>query len=475
MTKAKSKTTKAKSDKQPISLAARYDGAATTRSNAKHWSYADYKSADLDSNFETRKTFRMRARYEVQNNSYAKGIAYTIASDTIGTGPHIQIEGDDYTTRQIENDWSKWSKAIGLSDKLRTARFSKLVDGEAFLLLTTNDKINDKIKLDVQLIDADRITSNTISFSENLIDGMEIDDKGNVTKYKMLENHPSEKITTKTTDIDAKYIIHLYDILRPGQHRGVSELSPCLDLFGQLRDYTRSVLTAAQTAACLTGVIQTDAPAGGEAESIEPMETIELASGQLLTMPAGWELNMTKAEQPTTSYGSFKQEILGEIARCLQCPFNIAYGNSNNASYASSRLDWQIYHKAIRLQQKMMADKALDKIFAMWFSEWQLQNNRRDVVANHVWIWDGINEHSDPYKQAHADAIELQNCTTSLSTIYALKGKNWETEIKQIAREREALRSLGLVIGQVVPDEKLLEEDNEDIEDKSNETENDRD
>jgi hypothetical protein len=36
--------------KKKLSLVAAYDAARTTRNNQRHWSYADYKSADLDAN-----------------------------------------------------------------------------------------------------------------------------------------------------------------------------------------------------------------------------------------------------------------------------------------------------------------------------------------------------------------------------------------------------------------------------------------
>ncbi len=462
MTKKPTTTAKkasAKTEKKPISLLARYDAATTDRMNAKHWSWADFKSADLDANRITRKTLRIRARYETQNNSYAAGIAKTISADTIGSGPHLQVVGEDKISEKIEKDFAAWSKAVGLVEKLRTARFSKLVDGEAFLLLTTNEAIENQIKLDVQLIDADRVTD----YNAEGVEGIELDDKGNVVKYRILNSHPSEGFGREADEVDACFVVHLFDSLRAGQHRGVSELAPCLDLFGQLRDYTRSVLTAAQTAACLTGVIETDAPAGGESEEIVPMEAIELAQGQLLTMPAGWKLAMTKAEQPTATYAEFKAEILGEICRCLGVPFNIGIGNSNDASYASSRLDWQIYHKAIKLQQKMFADKALDRIFKLWFTEWQLKNGGK-FKPEWSWIFDGINEHSDPYKQAHADQLELHNLTTSLATVYASKGKNWEVELAQIAREKEVMKKLNLTMGEV---QEFIDFDDEEEDKKS--------
>ncbi len=38
------------------------------------------------------------------------------------------------------------------------------------------------------------------------------------------------------------------------------------------------------------------------------------------------------AEQPATTYAEFKREILNEIARCLNMPFNVAAGNSSGTT-----------------------------------------------------------------------------------------------------------------------------------------------
>ena len=53
---------------------ARFDAAQTTRDNWRHWSAADHLSADMEAAPEVRRTLRMRSRYEVANNSYARGL-----------------------------------------------------------------------------------------------------------------------------------------------------------------------------------------------------------------------------------------------------------------------------------------------------------------------------------------------------------------------------------------------------------------
>ena len=59
----------------------------------------------------------------------------------------------------------------------------------------------------------------------------------------------------------------------------------------------------------------------------------------LLTMPEGWDATQFKPEQPTSSYKEFKGEILNEMGRCLNAPFNVIAGNSSGYNYSSGRLD----------------------------------------------------------------------------------------------------------------------------------------
>ena len=65
----------------------------------------------------------------------------------------------------------------------------------------------------------------------------------------------------------------------------------------------------------------------------------------------------------------FTHEILNEIARCLNMPFNVAAGNSSGYNYASGRLDHQTYFKAIRVKQVHLEAVVLDRILAAWLDE----------------------------------------------------------------------------------------------------------
>ena len=64
-------------------LRARYDAALTSDNNRRHWANADGLSANAANSPEVRRVLRNRRRYEVANNSCARGVILTLAYDRI--------------------------------------------------------------------------------------------------------------------------------------------------------------------------------------------------------------------------------------------------------------------------------------------------------------------------------------------------------------------------------------------------------
>lgn len=446
----------------------RYDAAQTNADNAKHWKAAEFLSADAEASSEIRKILRTRARYEIGNNSYARGIVLTLANDSVGIGPRLQmLTENEEANRQIEQDFMRWSKQIGLAEKLRTVRVARCQDGEAFILLAQNPNLpNENVKLDLQLIEADRVTEDKFNSDPNCVDGVAFDEFGNPKSYRVLKYHPGGEYATcedEGRDVPAENMIHIFRADRPGQHRGVPEITPALPLFAQLRRFTLAVLSAAEAAADFAGILYTDAPANGEADSVDALDTIQLERNMLLTMPGGWKMSQLDPKQPATTYAEFKHEILNEIARCLNMPYNIAAGNSSGYNYASGRLDHQTYYKAVRVDQAFTENVALDRILAAWLREYSLAKGLEieSVEQPHAWFWDGM-EHVDPAKEASAQETRLNNRTTSLAAEYARQGKDWETEIRQIAKEKKLMKELGVEAAEAVPKTQARnEEENE--------------
>ena len=262
---------------------ARYDAAVTTEDNRRHWAHADALSADAAASSDVRRTLRNRARYEVANNSYARGIVLTLANDTVGTGPRLQLLTDsDAINRQVEREFDLWAQEVGLAEMLRTMRMARAQDGEAFAILANNPVLDHPVKLDLRLIEADQVTSPLRHLADDHeVDGIVLDRHGSPAAYQVLKEHPGGNSWAFSQDfmtIPATDMIHVFRQERPGQHRGVPEITPALPLFAQLRRYTLAVLSAAETAADLAGILYTDTPPGGETEDIEPLDTIPLSA-----------------------------------------------------------------------------------------------------------------------------------------------------------------------------------------------------
>jgi lambda family phage portal protein len=445
-------------------IRAKFDSAQTTPDNRRHWANADPLSADAAANPTVRRTLRNRARYEVANNSYARGIVLTLANDVIGTGPRLQMLTDsDESNQTIEREFSAWARAIDLPGKLRTMRQSRAQDGEAFAILHSNDNLDSPVKLDIRLIEADQVTTPTFApgatagkpGQTNAVDGIVFDEFGNPKEYHILKNHPGSATTGLGLDYDripAESVIHWFRTDRPGQSRGLPDILPALPLFAQLRRYTLAVVAAAESAANIAIFMKTNTPAGGEAAEVEPMTEMEFSPNMAVFGPEGWEPTQIRAEQPSTTYDMFKREILNEIARCLNMPYNIAACNSSGYNYASGRLDHQTYYKSIRVEQAHCETVVLDRILDAWMAEAVKVYPELAGLEDwpHQWFWDG-HEHVDPAKEANAQATRLASNTTTLASEYAKCGKDWETELRQRAKEVALMKELGLTVAQATP------------------------
>ena len=456
----------------PARIRARYDAAQTTKDNARHWSAADCLSADQEASPEVRRVLRMRSRYEVANNSYAKGLVQMIANDTIGTGPRLQLLTDDEEFNdETEASFAKWAEAAGLARKLRTMRMARCQDGESFAVLATNPRVGHPVKLDLNVVEADRVSGDLEWLPDGAsIDGITFDEWGNPASYRVLKYHPGDALYApgdKAVHIPAEFMIHIFRHDRPGLHRGVPELAAALPLFAQLRRYNLAVLSAAEAAADFAAVLYTDSPPEGESEDLAALDAIPLERNMMVTMPAGWKMGQLDSKQPTATHGEFVKIILSEIARCVCATYGTLAGDFSGFNYASGRLDNQVYQKSILVDRSRWETEALNRVFSLWFREYLLLNPRRGVSREderHTWFWDGF-PHVDPVKEATAQQMRLTNGTTTLAAECAKDGRDYMEVLRQRGKEIGLMRELGIPLtanGNNIPECGVgKEEDNE--------------
>jgi lambda family phage portal protein len=430
--------------------------AAERGDDYKHWAGADAFAADAALSPDKRRMMRNRARHERVNNSYLAGISATLASDLIGTGPRLQLDTlDTDAARVVEREFYDWATLVDLPSKLRTMREALVTDGEAFGLMVNNPRLPG-VQLDLRLVEAEMVATptefmtQTLTPEGNTVDGLEFDATGNVVAYQVLNFHPGSNYRVNNLEfrrVPAAAMFHWFRRQRPGQNRGMPEVAPALRLFGQLRRYTEAVIAAAETAADFAAFVHSNSPAA-EVDEVESFAELEIRKRSLVTLPEGWDISQLKAEQPTSTYKDFKREILNEIARCLQLPYNVAALDSSSYNYASGRMDHQVYAMNIKVDRDHLERVLLDRLLSAWVNEASLVGAIPDGLPpfsewNWAWVWDG-REHVDPSKEASAAETRLRTLTTSLASEYARQGKRWDVELRQIAAERQLMAELGL-------------------------------
>lgn len=434
-------------------LRARYDAAAISDANQRHWANADLLSGDAANNPAVRQRIRSRARYECyESNSFANGVIKLLAYYLIGDGPRLKMRTPD--GREIQRSWRRWCRKVKLGRKLRTMRMAKAVDGEAIALLATNPRLDHEVKLDVKLREADQMTTpNLFAAERNRVDGVDFDDYENPLRYWFLKDHPGSNVLSanplEAHPVDARHVIHWFRQDRPGVRRGVSEIAPSLPLFAIVRRYVLAVLGAAEAAAENSTVMYTDSPALDKVSEVDPMDVIELEMRAMLTLPAGWKMGQLKAEQPTTTFEMFRNALWNEVARCVLMPFNIAAGNSAGYNFASGKLDHQAFDLSIDTDRSDCEDEALEPIFEAWLREYLSLKSGiapSDIdlsLYDHRWYWPP-KEHIDPLKTASAVKILWEMGLLTDEEYWFQEGYDSDDQYEALERQQQRREQLGL-------------------------------
>jgi lambda family phage portal protein len=456
---------------------ARYDAAQDTDLNTRHWSMADYLSADAALSPAVRRKLRARARYEAQNNPFVAGIAETLATDLVGKGARLRLDIPGArleAVQAVERRFYDWTVAVDLAEKLRIMRSARVTDGDPFAIWFTNPRLRG-VQLDLRPIESDQVADPSMRLDTGSVDGLKFDVYGNVVEYHILHDHPGagtwRAAVTGGRWVPAEDVVHWPHLTRPGQHRGVGQIIPALELFALLRRFTLATVTAAEVAALFAAIMKSNLPpsqrSAEEGDGIPPFETMPLVRGMITALPDGWDATQLKAEHPTKTYAEFERRLLTQAARACNMPYIVAAMDATGANYSTMRGDYLVYRKHLDTERSVAERIVLDPALSRWLEEAMfIDGFIPDGLPpfdqwNWSWAWDEFG-HIDPKKEAEAEHIRLSSHATTLARLYAARGMDWREELEQRAVEIEFMKKRGLTMADLQP--AASSEDDEDQE-----------
>lgn len=419
---------------------ASYDAAANGDAMAAYWANADALDADNGNNRAVRHRLAHRSRYEVGSNGYYAGILRTHCNMIVGVGPKLRMLTKSTAFNQaVELAWSEWSEQIKLRRKLWAMCHAKNSDGDGFAVLIENNGLAGRVALDLLLIETEQCQTPYLSPSvKGYIDGIRFDGSGNPIWYDILPEHPGSQFYFAQRDpvqVPASQVLHWFKMRRPGQHRGIPEMTPTLNLGANGRRFREATIGAAELAASFAAMLSTQANANGSADEVAEMSTLPINHRMMTALPMGWQMQQLKAEHPTATYSDFNRQLVSEQARPISQPYNAAACDSSTYSFASGKLDTLCYRAEIDIERADANDLVLDPLFALFFAEWTIGlADRESFTPPHQWDWPA---HPVIDVVAEAEAVDkrLKNGTTTLRRVYADSGMDFEDELQAMAED----------------------------------------
>jgi lambda family phage portal protein len=472
-----------------------YHAADTTRPGVRGW-LRRLLSADA-ATLPDLPALRDHSSDLVRNHPLAGGAIATVVTSAVGTGLAVQpapdwrlLKVDEAVARAWAQDakqwfelWAgraRWCDLAGRLDfyALQALAFrSALERGDCFALLPEQRVGREPLATKIQLIEADRVSNPDGALDgDGWAGGIYCDPQGRPLRAAIADRHPGDRMAMKPAQWEQREIygatgrqnvLHLVEMLRVGQRRGVPYLAPVMEPLKQLGRYTDAEIMAAVISAAFTVFVEkpeamTDpalsgtgatAPASG-APGSQDEQALGLQSGAMIDLLPGEKVQFADPSRPNPGFDPFVNAVFAQIGIGLQLPRDVLM-KTFNASYSASRAALLEAWRFFRGRRQWLAAQFCQPIYEAVITEAVLAGRLRapgfagDEFVRAAWLranWIGDAPGSiDPLKEATAarERCDLGISDKAAETV-AYSGRNWEdvhaerVRIKQ-AEERDGL------------------------------------
>lgn len=448
-------------------------GASTKKKSLMGWiTQAGSPVEDIEQNIEL---LRERSRDLYMGAPIATGALKTLRTNVIGSGLKLNVQIDsellgmtqeeaDKWETNVEREFALWADSLNCDaqrmnnfyELQQLAFLSWLMSGDCFALLPLVKRTGTPYELCVQIIEADRVCNPSKvaqGFNNKLVNGVEIDNKGEIIAYHLAHHHPNslfnfknewERIPKFGAKTGRPNIIHLMESERPEQRRGVPVLAPVVESLKQLARYTDAELMAAVISGMYTLFITSEASdikdgLGGisEADEIDGSDpdSIEVGNGAVNFLEEGEKVIESNPGRPNTAFDGFVTAICRQIGVALEIPYEVLMKHFTS-SYSASRGALLEAWKMFKMRRDWMARDFCQPIYEEFLTE-AIAKGRiyapgffDDALIRKAYCkaeWNGPSQGQlDPLKEVNAAEKRVDNgfSTRTRETI-ELTGGDW--------------------------------------------------
>lgn len=444
-----------------MALSGGYEAASRTRMSSGR---TRLRGGSVDSflDAQTLDYLRRDGRSLMRNNPIARGmVRRCIDMIAGGRGFTAHAATDDAAWNEQADAWwdEYWhdkrrcdARGMMNGDELvRAAVRQVIIDGDAVVVPQDYGLL--------QFVDAERIVNpEGRANTDRLINGVEVDNLGMPAKFHIADYRlGGSTLERKTTGIDAD---QCWFLCRPewmSQTRGEPRLGAVSDDFDRIRDFIDTTLTAAQTAAMFTGVLQqtdpTQNPFGAPVSAQESdtdgssQDVLDIEMGSMMRLKTGESFSQMEAKHPNATFESFIVNLVRIVGQDLDLPLEVALLHFGLTVFASAKASLTVCLQSIETWQEWLIHSLLRPWWkwriAMAILDGELPENRQFTRV--TWT-PPARPNLDPQGKSTTDAVLVGQAMKTLAAVAAESGQDWRAIIDQRAAELEYMRAKGVPV-----------------------------
>jgi lambda family phage portal protein len=440
---------------------------------------------------------RERSRDLCMGEGLAIGALKTIRTNEVGLGLQLNAKIDapllGLTDEQaqawedtVEREFALWAgtrsceaaRRCNFGELQALARLSQMMSGDVFALLPSIEREGERYDLRVHLLEADRVCDpNVKPAGKDILGGVEVGPLGEPVAFWIANQHPADvplgnlslvrgrtwtRLPAYGSETGRPLVLHLMEMERPGQRRGVPILAPVMEKLKQLSRYSEAELMAAVVSGMFTAAITTPTPQTPLAPSIpteQQVDTgdasdIQLGNGTVLGLNPGEKLEAINPARPNAGFEQFVIAVCRQVGAGLGIPYELLVMQFTS-SYSASRGALLEAWKRFKVGRAWLAAGFCQPAYEQWLEEAVARGHVQapgfftDPLIRAAWCgaeWHGPTQGQlDPRAEVEAAGQRVaEGFSTRTAETRELTGGDFWTNHRLRAREETARRADGL-------------------------------
>lgn len=430
-------------------------------------------------------TIRNRARDVTRNDWSGESANQRWVTNIVGVGitPRMKRIAGGPRKDELQLLWDKWVQKCDADGVLNFYGQQALVvrswldAGEVFARKRTRSlEFGLDVPMQVQLIESEFVplldadTWPGMPVGNKIRSGIELDRRGQRVAYWVYREHPGDGNSGVGIDpsrllrIPASEMLHVYEVKRPGQLRGVSALAPTLARLRAIADYDDAVLERQKLANLFAGFITKGV---GADVDIDPLTNLPieydgdgsalagLQPGMLQELGYGEDVKFANPPEAGTTYSDYMRTQHLGTAAASGMPYEIFSGDIREVSDRTLRVLINEFRRFAEQRQWHTIIPLFCQPVRQWWSETalmagQINAAELDDVAMVEWAPHGW-AYIHPVQDVQGKAAEVDAGFRSRSSVISERGDDPEQVDAERAEDQKRALDLGLMLDPADP------------------------